>query len=129
MPPSASAYPSYTDNMVPSSSSSYGVASVPGPASVGGSAAVAVGPKVVKVDKQTRSLMPSTLRVKRNAGSSIEKKEMKVTKREGDVQKSNLNSNNGNSNNNSNTTVSGSVQDAYEDFMAEINMLGAASGD
>jgi hypothetical protein len=101
-----------------SSSGSFGLSSVPGPAAV--TSTKPIGPKVTKVDSKIRSLMPAALRVKRPA-ENIEQLRQGKTAKLATSQHSTAQQPVGMD------KSLGNVNDAYLDFMDEIDMLGATN--
>jgi hypothetical protein len=108
------------------SSSKYGLSGVPGPASAVSSRLT--GPKVVKVDSSLKSFVPAALRVKRPVNESDQKASYKISKIAAEDDDAIVNGNRFVSSLKPlqpSATSTNNVEDAYADFMNEINLIGS----
>jgi len=107
---------------------SHGYGSLPGPAS--SIVAKNIGPKVVKIESEMKSLIPASVRVKRPASVSVENPGQSKTSKYNNPGQPDLNvlyntTTASKISTDKSEVISNNVDDAYSDFMNEINMLGS----
>jgi len=107
---------------------SQGYGSLPGPAS--SIVAKNIGPKVVKIESEMKSLIPASVRVKRPASVAVENPGQSKTSKYNNPGQTDLNvlyntTTASKISTEKSELISNNVDDAYSDFMNEINMLGS----